>query len=153
MRAIFYQLLANPRSLARLREELSEAYDVLGPMASWKPARELPYLDAVIKEAGRLHPSFGLPYERIVPAGGATICGRFLPEGTVVGMSAYVVHHDPEVFGADCDHFSPERWLDANEENRKKMEGSLLTAGTGSNNILNEILIGTFSLGLVIAHA
>ena len=127
LRSIFYYLLSNPSSLARLRAELSSASDALGPMSSWRQARELPYLDAIIKEAGRLNPSFGLPYERVVPAGGATICERYLPEGTVVGMSAFVVHHDLEVFGDDCDQWRPERWLDGGEERRRKMENSLLT--------------------------
>ena len=120
-------------------------------MASWKQARELPYLDAVIKEAGRLHPSFGLPYERVVPAGGATICGSYLPEGTVVGMSAYVVHHDPNVFGEDCDSFRPERWLDTGEENRRKMESSLLTVSLQLDFGPERVLINMLSSGRVIA--
>ena len=153
LRAIFYHLLANPSSLARLRKELSEASGALGSMASWKQARELPYLDAVIKEAGRLHPSFGLPYERVIPTGGATICGSYLPEGTVVGMSAYVVHHNPDVFGEDCDHFRPERWLDASEDRRKKMEGSLLTVSPSLNIRVSHLLTIISSSGQVTAHA
>lgn len=39
------------------------------------------YLQAVIKEALRMHPATGLPLERVVPAGGATISGYFFPEG------------------------------------------------------------------------
>ena len=141
----------NPSTLARLRVELSEASDSLGSMASWKQARGLPYLDAVIKEAGRLHPSFGLPYERVVPAGGATICGSYLPEGTIVGMSAYVVHHDPDVFGMDCDYFRPERWLEGGEEKRRKMESSLLTVSLLSYFEPERMLINILSSGLVIA--
>ncbi|RYP31585.1 hypothetical protein DL767_005694 [Monosporascus sp. MG133] len=138
LRSIFYHLLSHPLSLARLREELSAAASTLGPMASWKHARELPYLDAVIKEAGRLHPSFGLPYERVVPPGGATICGKHLPAGTVVGMSPYVVHHDPEVFGEDCDQWKPERWLDVSQEQRRRMENALLTFGAGHRSCLGK---------------
>ncbi len=147
LRSIFYYLLSNQASLVRLRAELFAASDALGPMASWRQARELPYLDAVIKEAGRLNPSFGLPYERVVPAGGATICGSFLPEGTVVGMSAFVVHHDREVFGEDCDHWRPERWLDASEEQRRKMENSLLTVSLQIEVRINQMLIGIPKFG------
>jgi hypothetical protein len=41
----------------------------------------MPYLQAVMKEALRMHPATGLPLERVVPAGGATICDQFFPEG------------------------------------------------------------------------
>jgi cytochrome P450 len=41
----------------------------------------MPYLQAVIKEALRLHPAAALPLERVVPEGGATITGSFFPEG------------------------------------------------------------------------
>ncbi|KAF2968003.1 hypothetical protein GQX73_g5535 [Xylaria multiplex] len=127
LRSVFHNLLTNPVSLSRLLDELNTAADSLGPMANWKSARDLPYLDAVIKEAGRLHPSFGLPFERVVPAGGATICGKFLPAGTVVGMSAWAVHHDKDMFGEDCDKWRPERWLDVDGEKRRSMENALLT--------------------------
>jgi cytochrome P450 len=36
----------------------------------------MPYLQAVMKEALRMHPATGLPLERVVPAGGASICDR-----------------------------------------------------------------------------
>ena len=90
----------------------------------------------MIKEAGRLHPPFGLPLERVVPEEGATICGVRLKAGTVVGMSAWVVHRDKETFGEDAGDWRPERWLQEEvkgegreewEARRKKMEAALLT--------------------------
>lgn len=108
--------------------ELDEAASCgeLDEFAAWKQTHELPYLSAVITEAGRIHPPFGLPFEREVPSKGAIICGHPLKGGTVVGMSAWVAHRDPNVFGEDCDEWSPERWL-CEAEKRKKMEGALLT--------------------------
>lgn len=81
----------------------------------------------MIKEGGRIHPPFGLPYERVVPAQGATICGKFLPGGTLVGMSAWVVHRNKELYGEDCDKWNPDRWLKCDTEKRRKMENALLT--------------------------
>lgn len=93
---------------------------------TFQQARELPYLDACIKEAGRIHPPFGLPLERVVPPEGAIICGERLSGGTVVGISGWTVHRDPETFGEDVDEWRPERWL-VGEEKRRKMEHALLT--------------------------
>ena len=83
-----------------------------------------------MKEAMRLHPGVGFPLERIVPQGGATICGRYLPEGTNVSMAAPVIHHNKMVFGDDADDFRPERWLDADESQLKLMERCNLTVSS-----------------------
>lgn len=78
----------------------------------------LPYLTAVVKEVLRL--SFGVPFRvpRVVPAGGAEFEGHFIPEGTVIGVSQWMLHRDPEVF-PDPTKFDPERWLKGQEETRK----------------------------------
>jgi hypothetical protein len=74
----------------------------------------------------RMHPGVSFPLERVVPAGGVQVSGAFLPEGTIVGMTAAVVHRDKEVFGEDADTYRPERWL-GEEEGVKVMERTLLT--------------------------
>jgi cytochrome P450 len=81
----------------------------------------------VIKEALRLHPGVAFPLERIVPEGGATLCGKFIPGGTVVGMNAWVLHRDQRVFGSDADVFRPERWLEAEPDRLKLMEQTFLS--------------------------
>lgn len=107
---------------------------------SWKESRQLPYLDACIKEAGRLHPPFGLNLERVVPAGGLEICGQHIPSGTVVGMNAWAVHRDRDVFGQDASSWRPERWLEGDEENIKRMEASLLTVSIKNNHSIHLLL-------------
>lgn len=62
-----------------------------------------------------------------MPAEGATICGVRFEAGTVVGMNAWVVHRDKEVFGNDAEEWRPERWLGVDGEKRKRMEAGLLT--------------------------
>lgn len=69
-----------------------------------------------MKESMRVHPGVGDPLERYVPAGGAEICGYHLPEGTVVSVSAPVVHQSRSIFGLDAPSFRPERWLEASPE-------------------------------------
>ena len=115
--AVFYYLLKTPRCLTKLLEEIDgEAKkgafeDVEGGLVTWGEAQKLVYLDACIKEAFRVHPAPGLPMERVVPKGGAEIAGRWIEGGTIVGVSAWVVHRRKEVFGEDVDVFRPERWL------------------------------------------
>lgn len=85
---------------------------------------------AVIKEALRLYPGVSYPLERVVPDGGAELCGHFLPAGTVVGMHAWVIHRDESIFGEDAEYFRPERWLDAEPEELKKMERAFLSVSS-----------------------
>jgi cytochrome P450 len=80
---ILYYLLKNPRTLAKLRDEINQ-FEKNGQISSpitFKESQAMPYLQAVIKEAQRLHPATGLPLPRVVPEGGATICGTFFPQG------------------------------------------------------------------------
>ena len=76
----------------------------------------MPYLQAVIKEAMRLHPATGLPLWRVVPDGGAEISGQYFPAGAVIGLNTWVAHYNEDVFGADAKQFRPERWLEAEKE-------------------------------------
>ncbi|KAK4176240.1 cytochrome P450 [Triangularia setosa] len=139
MRAIIHFLIRHLDSLAKLMEELSQAHceGRLSDIVTWNESRSLPYLDACIKEAGRLHPVIGLPLERVVPKGGVELCGQHFEEGTIVGMNPWVVHRDKEVFGDDADEFVPERWL-VDRERRVKMERCLLTFGAGRRTCLGK---------------
>ena len=138
LRTVLYNLIKHPSSLAALRRELSWHGIDEHAVVTWKRATNLPYLDAIIKEAGRMHPPFGLPYERVVPAGGAMICGEQIPPGTVVGISAWAVHRDYEIFGKDSDVWRPKRWTEASEEVRRKMERALLTFGAGHRSCIGK---------------
>lgn len=88
--AILYHVLHDPAVLKRLREEVDSLcpQDNTLPHITFSQSNDMPYLQAVIKEALRVHPATGLPLERVVPKGGATISGVFFPEG--VGY-AYIV--------------------------------------------------------------
>lgn len=80
--AILYYLLKFPESLQRLREEVSNVRALSGNRKiSFQESLEMPYLQAVIKEGLRMHSATGLPLERVVPDGGATICDQYFPAG------------------------------------------------------------------------
>ncbi|KAK8115338.1 hypothetical protein PG999_007407 [Apiospora kogelbergensis] len=133
MKTIWYNLLAHPKTMQSLLEELRQA-DAKRPMAkpypAWRDVCDLPYLDACIQEGVRMHPPFCLPLERVVPAGGITIGGKFLPEATVVGMSPYVVNRHKPTFGQDAEDWNPDRWM-VPKELRQKREAAIMTFGAG----------------------
>ncbi|KAL9634238.1 MAG: hypothetical protein Q9164_004215 [Protoblastenia rupestris] len=134
LRTCWYNLLAHPSTARRLYDELINLECKSGlsrPFPSWSEVRDLPYLDACINEAVRLHPPFCLPFERVVPEGGVTICGKFFAGGTVVGMNPYVVNRHRPTFGDDPDEWRPERWLGHHEEHHRRLEQSVLTFGAG----------------------
>lgn len=143
LRSIFYYLLKNPPTMEKLLAELSEQskagnFTRDDALVRWEEVRSLPYLSAVINEGLRCHPAAGLTLERVVPAGGAQLAGHFLPGGTLVGCSAWVVHRDTSVFGENPDEFRPERWIEASPERQALMQSCLFSFGSGSRTCIGK---------------
>lgn len=113
----------------KLRDEVLAAQ--LSDPPKWEEVRSLPYLEAVIKEAMRLLPVSQWDHSRVVPPGGATVAGYFVPEGTTVQCHIDSVHRSAEVFGAEPDVYNPERWTTASEAMKLRMEGAMLGFGAG----------------------
>uniref|UniRef100_A0A8H7KBQ6 Cytochrome P450 n=1 Tax=Bionectria ochroleuca TaxID=29856 RepID=A0A8H7KBQ6_BIOOC len=139
LRAVFYYLIRNPESYKKLQKEIDELDDAgkLSPVISYAESLQMDYLQLCLKEAMRMHPGVQYPLERVVPRGGATINGHFLPEGTIVGVNAAVIHRDRQIFGQDADEFRPERWL-CDEEKAKVMDRHLLTFGAGARTCIGK---------------
>ncbi|GFF28439.1 cytochrome P450 oxidoreductase [Aspergillus udagawae] len=142
--SIIFHLTRNPTSLSKLREEINAAAarGIISDPITFAQSQTLPYLQAVIKEALRINPAVGLPLLRVVPAGGAMLCGVYFPEGTVVGINPWVAHYNKSVFGADADVFKPERWLQAEGEDEgsqtSTMERYFLPFGLGSRTCIGK---------------
>jgi cytochrome P450 len=140
LRAVFYLLMRNPEVAAKLQLEIDNAVSdqkLSDPISYHESVTHLPYLGAVLKEAMRLHPSVGMILEREVPPGGVTISGKYFPGGTIVGINAWVLHRNKEVF-PDPDSFIPERWLESSPEVLKKMDKSNFTFGAGSRTCIGK---------------
>ncbi|RTE72146.1 hypothetical protein BHE90_013443 [Fusarium euwallaceae] len=131
---ILYHLLKNPQALQRLRQEIEEFnhQDSNSRTITWTQSQKMPYLQAVIKEALRLHTAVALPMERVVPQGGAEICGHYFPQGTYVGINNWVYHRNKAIFGEDANEFKPERWLTSDPENLSIMNKNLISFGAGA---------------------
>ncbi|KAJ5134729.1 hypothetical protein N7448_000252 [Penicillium atrosanguineum] len=138
---IMWFIMHNPEVLRKLREEIDE-FTLQGKCSvniTFKESQEMPYFQAIMKEALRMHSATGLPMWRVVPAGGAEIDGRFFPEGTEVGVNAWVAHYDERVF-PDAKLFRPERWLEAetSPEQLKEMNQMYMPFGLGSRTCLGK---------------
>lgn len=115
--AITYHLARNPHVQAKLHKELDEAMgNDDDPVATYEQVKKLPYLEAVINEALRIHSTSGIGLPRLVPEGGLQVSGHFFPEGTVLSVPTYTIHRDREVWGDDVDAFRPERWFEQDEK-------------------------------------
>ncbi|KPM35295.1 hypothetical protein AK830_g11287 [Neonectria ditissima] len=136
--AILYYLLKTPTSLQKLRDEIEDctAQGNLSEYPTFQESQQMPYLQAVIKEALRMHPATGLPLERVVPQGGTTISGRYFPAGTVVGINPWVEHRNPRIFGNDVDTFRPERWLEDDSRKISLMNRHWIPFGLGSRSCI-----------------
>ena len=80
----------------QLQKEVDGAFnDPSGPL-DWEILAHLPFLNAVINEALRLASPYYLP--RIVPKGGVTIDGDYIPGGVTVAIAAYSQQMSEENF-------------------------------------------------------
>jgi cytochrome P450 len=143
LRAIFYYLMRNPGDMKKLNDELAEQeklgnFSAENGLVGWNEVRELPFLNAVVKEALRCHPAAGLPLERIVPPRGLELHGHHIPGGTIVGLSAWVVHRDKTIFGEDAAQWRPDRWIEASSDQKRLMENSIFAFGAGSRTCIGK---------------
>lgn len=145
-RAVLYHCLKSPQRAVfkRLQAEIDNAN--LQYPASYKAVSKLSYLDAVVKEAMRLHSvSAGVLEREVGPIGLRLRDGRKIPAGTFIGGSALTVHFDKTVFGADANTFNPDRWLQSASESTaehavrlREMRAVDMSWGMGSRTCLGK---------------
>lgn len=118
LRITLHFICTNPRVLARLLREVEAATaagKVSRPVIRDAEARQLPYLQACIKEGLRVYPPLtGLLAKQVPPEGvKITVNGRecFAPPGTAIAHNTWGVMRQSAIFGGDVDMFRPERWL------------------------------------------
>jgi sterol 14alpha-demethylase len=106
------ELLRHPDVLADVTRELDELY-ADGSSVSFQALREIPRLEAALKETLRLHPPLILLLrvaQEAIDFGDWT-----LPPGTLVGATPRVSNRIPEDF-PEPDAFDPDRYLDPRQE-------------------------------------
>ncbi|KAJ5620039.1 hypothetical protein N7510_004023 [Penicillium lagena] len=123
IRGTLLHIMTNPRVYFRLQREVDDAVrrghapSAGEGLISAAQARQLPYLQAVIREALRVWPPVANIFSRDVPAGGDTVIvdgeSVFLPGGVCIGYSANAMHQSEKIYGKDAKAFRPERWLES----------------------------------------
>jgi cytochrome P450 len=129
---ITYFLLAQPETLARLRDELKNEDP---QKLSWVELEKYPYLHGVIYEGVRL--ALGVPARlpRIARNEDLVYKNRgfhyIIPRGTPIGMSAYVSHTNEEIF-PQSEEYKPERWITAQGKPDHGMEKYIMSFSKGT---------------------
>nr|XP_054774215.1 cytochrome P450 4V2-like isoform X1 [Lytechinus pictus] len=105
----------HPDVQARLHMEMDQVFgDSLRPVTSDDISR-LPYLTCVIKETLRILPSVPSIFRKLDED--IILDGKVVPKETLVALSIYGLHQDPEEF-PNPDMFDPDRFLPENAEKR-----------------------------------
>ncbi|CAI0409811.1 unnamed protein product [Linum tenue] len=121
------ELLRNPNTLAKAREEL-DATIGKGNNFQESDISRLPYLQAILKETFRLHPAAPL----LLPRKGGEdveICGFIMPKGVQILVNVWAIGRDPMIWD-DPNAFVPERFL-GSEVSAKGNSFELLPFGAG----------------------
>jgi len=104
-----YHLLRNPHTMEKLTKEIRSAFTTFDDLTLEKLAHQK-YLMAVLQEGLRMYPPVPIALPRTVPAGGTILDGKFVPEGTVVGVHHLSTYRMETIF-KHANEFHPERWL------------------------------------------
>jgi cytochrome P450 len=97
-----------PDLLGRLRAEVG----LLPSIPTRDQLDELSLTRAIVTEAIRLYPPAWIFGRRLNT--GIGFAGTHLPEGTVVGVSPWVLHRNP-IWYPKPDEFDPDRWIDGRQ--------------------------------------
>ena len=109
---IIAELINHPNAYNKVREEIKY---VVGNarLVEELDVQSLPYLQAVVKEALRLHPPVPIVVRECRQD--CKIKEFDIPEKTVVAINAYAINRDPEIWD-NANDFWPERFLVSSKE-------------------------------------
>ncbi|KAF1360989.1 cytochrome P450 monooxygenase-like protein [Lizonia empirigonia] len=106
--------------LARNQSLQQDLYLELCAHDRYEELDSLKLLDACIKEGLRFRPPVALTGSRMVPEGGLSVLGYFLPAGTVVTtQSLSMSRQRPDLF-LDFDSYNPRCWLEDEDSAEKR---------------------------------
>ncbi|KAL8650183.1 MAG: hypothetical protein Q9210_003972 [Variospora velana] len=109
-------MIQHPDVLRRVQREIdiAQACGKLSyPVATYDETTRLPYFMACIMETLRRDAPAQTILPRIISKGGLWYDGAYIPEGTQMGASPYIIHRNVDIFGDDAFTFRPERWLES----------------------------------------
>lgn len=106
-----YFLCKHPHTQDQLRSEVQAHLPALktGHPIDSACFDDLPYLQAVCNETLRLMPVVPMLYRQAAEP--TSILGCYIPSGTVVAMSPWIMNRSQHFWGPDADSFNPQRWI------------------------------------------
>lgn len=140
------ELLRNPKILNQAQQELDL---VVGPnrMVTESDLGQLPFLQAIVKETFRLHPSTPLSLPRMA-AESCEINGYFIPKGATLLVNVWAIARDPNAWTNPLE-FKPDRFLPGGEKPNVDIKGNdfeVIPFGAGRR------ICSGMSLGLRMVH-
>ncbi|KAF3480223.1 benzoate 4-monooxygenase cytochrome P450 [Arthroderma uncinatum] len=106
----FFYLLHSPECLEKATIEVRSMFNSIEEIRGGSSLGSLVYLRACIDETLRLSPPVTTNLMVEVLPGGLAVDGNHFPEGTTLGVSPYVVHHNAQYY-PDPYVYRPERWI------------------------------------------
>ena len=110
---VIIELLRNPDVMAKVVAEIDALAEFGGGRITYQDLREVPWLEASIKEALRLHPPL-IILMRLANVD-VEVEGCTIPAGKVVAASPAVSNRVPEAFD-DPDRFDPARYIEPRQD-------------------------------------
>ncbi|KAH7345658.1 cytochrome P450 monooxygenase [Rhizoctonia solani] len=122
--AMCFYLAKYPQIQKRLQAELDEHVPsepscqdgefspTIDPVVTYESIKDLPYLNACLKETMRLHSTVGVGLPRVVPPGKSiTVAGQIFTAGSIISVPTFVTNK-ASIWGQDSEVFRPERWIE-----------------------------------------
>ncbi|XP_043703971.1 flavonoid 3'-monooxygenase-like [Telopea speciosissima] len=115
------ELIRHPQIMAQAQQELDS---VIGPdrLVTESDLPNLPYLQAIIKETFRLHPSTPLSLPRMATEG-CEINGYHIPKDSTLLVNVWAISRDPEIWPEPLE-FRPERFLPGSKQAHIDIKGN-----------------------------
>lgn len=105
---ILKYLMHHPRIMEKARKEI-DAVVGTGRLVTWEDRKDLPYLEAIIRETLRIETltPLSVAHKNVTKT---TLGGYEIPANTPIFTNLAAMHHDPDMWG-DPEVFRPERFL------------------------------------------
>lgn len=115
------ELIRHPKILAQAKQELDS---IVGPdrRVTESDLAQLTFLQAIIKETFRLHPSTPLSLPRMA-SDNCEINGYFIPKGSTLLVNVWAIARDPDAWAEPLE-FRPERFLPGGEKPNADVRGN-----------------------------
>jgi len=110
---LIIELLRNPDVMQQVVAEMDALAEAGGGVITYQDLREVPWLEASIKETLRLHPPLILLLRMVMQP--FEVEGFHIEAGKLVGASPAVSNRLPEAF-ADADRFDPSRYIEPRQD-------------------------------------